>query len=266
MKKFLNHYIVKNSLILIFAGIFIFYGTLVTLRHYTHHGEALPVPDVRGLTLAEAENVLKGKKMRWQLSDSVYVTSAKPGAVISQNPEPGFKVKENRNVFLTINAMVAERVKMPDVTRMSFRQAKTILESHGLIFGKSEYVPHMAVNYVLKQLYRGEEISKGTLIMKGSEIDLVLGRGLSDEKTPVPDLRGNTLFEARETLTKYFLNFGVTIYDHTVITSADSLNAFIYLQKPAAGADAMLQLGSSIDVWMTVDETKKPETQEKEIE
>ena len=267
LKQIVNHYIVKNVIILFLAGVFVFYGTMVVLRHYTHHGEALPVPNVTGLTLDEAGKILKERKMRWQLSDSVYVTSAKPGAVVNQNPEPGFKVKENRNIFLTINALAPEKVKMPDVVDLSFRQAKTTLESQGLTIGKLTYVPYMATNYVLKQLYRGNEIRKGTEIVKGSEIELVLGDGLSDEKTFVPDLLGNTLFEARETLTQYFLNFGVTIYDDTVNTSADSLQAFIYRQRPVAGADAMLQLGSSIDVWLTVDETKKPETiQEMEIE
>lgn len=267
LKKFVNHYMVKSILILFLVGIFIFYATLVILRHYTHHGEALPVPDVRGLTLAEAEKVLKEKKMRWQLSDSVYVTSAKPGAVVNQNPEPGFKVKENRNIFLTINALAPEKIKMPNVVDMSLRQAKTTLESHGLTIEKLTPVPYMAVNYVLKQLYRGQEIRKGAEIVKGSEIELVVGSGLSDEKTFVPNLLGNTLLEARETLTQYFLNFGVTIYDDTVNTGVDSLQAFIYRQRPAANANAMLQLGASIDVWLTIDESKRPETtQEVEIE
>jgi beta-lactam-binding protein with PASTA domain len=259
LKKVFNHYIVKNVLIFIFAGVVILYATLVFLRHYTHHGEMLTVPDVGGLTLEEAGNLLQAKKMRWQLSDSVYVNTEKPGAVIHQNPEPGSKVKENRNIFLVINALAPEKVKMPNVVDLSYRQAKSTLESQGLTVGELIYVPYIAENYVLKQLYKGEEIRRGTEIVKGSVIDLELGRGLSDEKTPVPNLLGNTLNEARRILAQYFLNFGVPIYDNTVITSADTVNAFIFQQRPAAGEDAMLQLGSPIDVWLTVDETKKPE-------
>ena len=258
LKKFFKHYIVKNVLLLILVAFAIFYGTLVVLKHYTHHGEMLQVPDVRALTLDEAIQVLQSQKMRWQLSDSVYVASEKPGAVVNQNPEAGSKVKENRSIFLIINALAPEKVKMPDVVGVSFRQAKTMLESQGLNLGQLTYVPDIAKDYVLQQQYRGQEIRKGTEIVKGAEIELVLGRGLSDEKTFVPDLLGNTLSEARETMTKYFLNFGVIIYDQTISTSADSVNAFIYQQRPVADADAMLQLGSPIDVWMTIDETKKP--------
>lgn len=263
---FFNHYIIKNVLILILAAGFVFCGTLIMLRHYTRHGEALSVPDVKGLTLVEAGKLLQAQNMRWQLSDSVYVNSVSPGAVVSQNPEPGSKVKQKRNIFLIVNALAPEKVKMPDVVGLSLRQAKSMLESQGLSIGQTSYVPDIARDYVLKQLYRNQEIRKGTEIVKGSEIELVLGDGLSDEKIPVPHLLGNTLFEARETLTKYYLNFGVIIHDQTVKTSADSLNAFIYRQKPAAGDDAMLQLGSSVDVWMTVDETKKPDIIQEESE
>jgi len=258
--KILNHYVVKNVLILMFAGFFIYYGTLVFLKRYTHHGEALQVPDVTGLTLEEAGNVLRAQKMRWQLSDSVYVNTAMPGAVVNQNPEPGSKVKENRNIFLIVNAIAPERVRMPDVVGVSFRQAKSMLESHGLNVGRTDYVHDIARDYVLRQQFRGQEIRRGTEVLKGSNIDLVLGRGLSDERTPVPDLLGSTLLAARSTLTQHSLNFGVIDYDQTVVTSADSIRAFIYRQRPIAGANNTLQLGSSVDVWASVDETKKPET------
>ena len=259
LRKILDNYVVRNVLILFLIGIFIYWGALVFLRHYTHHGEVLPVPDVSGLTVAEAGKTLLDKKMRWQVVDSVYVTSVKPGAVVNQNPEPGFKVKEKRNVFLTINALAPEKVKMPDVVGVSLRQAKTMLESQGLTVGKMTYVPDIAQNNVLKQIYKEKEITKGTEIVKGSEIDLVLGLGLSDERTIIPDLLGLTLTDARDNLTKYSLNFGVMIYDDSVVTGADSVNAFVFRQKPEAVPDATLQLGSAIDVWLTIDETKKPE-------
>ncbi len=258
LKKISENYVVRNVVILLLISVFIYAGMLIFLRHYTHHSETLPVPDVRKLPVREAGKLLQDKKMRWQVSDSVYLTSVKPGTVVNQNPEPGFKVKENRNVFLTINALAPEKVKMPNVVGVSLRQAKTMLESQGLTIGKMTYVPDIAQNNVLKQLYKGREIGKGTEIVKGSEIDLVLGRGLSDERTSVPDLLGSTLSEARDNLTKYSLNLGVMIYDNTVVTSADSVKAFVFRQKPEAAPDATLQLGSSIDVWLTVDETKKP--------
>ena len=258
LKKIINHYIVKNVLILMLASFFILYGTLVALRHYTNHGESIPVPDVRGLLLSEAANVLQAQNMRWHMSDSVYANSYRPGEVVNQNPEPNSRVKRNRNIFLIINALAPERVSMPNVVGISTRQAKSILEQHGLIIERFTPIPHMYENLVLRQLYRGQEISRGTEIIKGSEIELVIGRGLSSERILVPNVIGNTYIEARDNLTKYFLNFGVIDYDNTVVTSADSVRAFIYQQRPAVSPNAMLQLGSSVDVWLTVDESKNP--------
>ena len=259
LKKFLNHYIVKNVLILSFAGFIILYGTLLSLRFYTHHGEAITVPDVTGMSLLEAELTLKLQKMRWHLSDSVYVGSAKPGAVVNQNPEPGSKVKRNRNVFIVINAFAPEKVIMPDVVGVSYRQARSSLESRGLTIGRITHVPDRYRDYVRKQSYQGQEIRSGTEIVKGSIIDLEIGSGLSERRTSVPNLVGNNLSQANRTLTQYVLNLGVTIYDNTVITRADTVNAFIYQQRPAAAVGATLQLGAAIDVWLSVDDAKKPE-------
>ena len=262
LKKFFNHYIVKNLIILSFTGFFILYGTLLFLRYYTHHGEAITVPDVTGMSLLEAEITLELHKMRWQLSDSVYVGTARPGVVVNQNPEAGSKVKENRNIFIIINAFAPEKVIMPDVVGVSHRQAISTLESRGLSIGRITYKPDRYRDYVRKQFYQGQEIRRGTEIMKGSEIDLELGSGLSEQRTSVPFLLGNTLSAANRILTQYELNLGVPIYDNTVVTSADSVNAFIYQQSPAAAIGATLQLGAAINVWLSIDETKKTEMQQ----
>jgi len=257
VKKILNHFIVKNVLILTFAALIILYGTLVVLRKYTHHGEAISVPDVAGMSLLEAGITLERQNMRWHVSDSVYVSTVPPGAVVNQNPEADSKVKRNRNIFLVINAVSPEMVIMPNVVGVSLRQANSTLESQGLYVGRLTRVPHRNEGLVLRQMYRGQEIRRGTEIVKGSEIDLELGGGLSSQTTSVPNLIGNTLPQARNTLRQYVLNFRVIEYDNTVITRADSANAFVYQQRPVAAANAMIQLGSNVDVWLTVDETKR---------
>jgi beta-lactam-binding protein with PASTA domain len=175
LKTLCNHYIVKNLLVFFLICFFVYISAFIVLRFYTNHGEALSTPDLHGMTVAEAEKLLQSNHLRCQLSDSVYLSSAKPGAIVSQNPEAGFKVKKNRNVFLTINALSPEKVIVPDVVGVTFRQAVSILESRGLTVGKLTYVPDIAQNNVLKQRYRGKEIKAGTKIVKGSGIDLELG-------------------------------------------------------------------------------------------
>jgi eukaryotic-like serine/threonine-protein kinase len=96
------------------------------------------VPDLRGLTVAEAEMVTNARKLRYQVSDSVFISHEARGTVIDQNPIPNFRVKENRTIFLTINAMNPERIAVPDVTGVSLRQARAIIETNGFEVGKTD--------------------------------------------------------------------------------------------------------------------------------
>jgi hypothetical protein len=87
-------------------------------------------------------------------------------------------------------------------------------------------------------------------------IDLVLGRGLSSQHTAVPRLLGTTLDQARNEILGSSLNLGAYVFDVTVITGTDSLNAFVYKQNPDYHPGATVQLGSAVYVWLTVDTLK----------
>jgi len=67
-----------------------------------------------------------------------------------------------------------------------------------------------------------------------------------------------TLEPARSRILRASLNLGTFIYDNTIITGEDSLNAFVYKQNPEFVEEATLQLGSSIYLWLTIDSLKLP--------
>ena len=54
------------------------------------------------------------------------------------------------------------------------------------------------------------------------------------------------------------LNLGAFIYDNTINTSDDSLDALVYKQNPEFKDDATLQLGSAVYLWLSMDSTKLP--------
>ncbi|MGB9747757.1 MAG: PASTA domain-containing protein [Bacteroidales bacterium] len=233
------------------AGIFL--GLLLVifiwLRIYTRHNESIAVPDFTGHTLAECEQMAALRKIRVTVTDSVYMNNMPRGTMVSQNPPAGFRVKRNRSVFLVMNALTPEKVKMPNVVGFSLRQARAILESQGLATGRLIYIPDIAQNEVLRQQFAGREIPENTLIEKGSRIDLVLGSGLSNRNTYVPNLRGLSVQEAEQKLFDTFLNLGAVIYDNTILTLQDTLNAKVYRQNPSEG---LVSLGAPVDVWVTI--------------
>jgi beta-lactam-binding protein with PASTA domain len=231
---------------------------LIWLNIYTRHGQARPVPDFYGLNIEESAKLARKNKLKFQVIDSVYTSIVPRGCVTEQNPAPGFKVKKRRNILLTINAFSPEMVKVPNLVGLPKRQAIDMIQSAGLEPGRLGYIPDLSIDFVIKQLLNGKEVVEGDSIQKGSVIDLILGKGLSNQRTPVPDLMGLKLEPAKNTILGASLNLGAFIYDNTIGTAEDTLNAFVFKQNPDYKESATLQLGSGVYLWLTVDSTKLP--------
>jgi beta-lactam-binding protein with PASTA domain len=230
---------------------------LIWMNFYTRHGQARPVPDFYGLPLKEAEALAKKNKLRFQIIDSVYTNLVPKGSIAEQNPKPGFKVKKWRNIILTINAFNPEMVAMPNLINLPLRQASKVIESSGLVIGQRRYKPDVSLNLVLEQYYHGKLINEGDSIQKGSVIDLVLGKGLSNQLTAVPYLLGMQLDPAKNRIMESSFNLGTFMYDNTIKSSADSLKAFVYKQNPDYREEAK-PIGSDVYLWLTVDSAKLP--------
>jgi eukaryotic-like serine/threonine-protein kinase len=229
---------------------------LIWLNFYTRHGQSRRVPSFIGLTLQQTERTARKSRMRYQISDSVYTTLVPKGCIAEQNPKPGFRVKKGRSIILTINAFNPEMVAMPNLVNLPKRQALALIEGAGLEIGTLRYIPDISIDVVINQLYNGRDIAEGDSIQKGSIIDLVLGKGLSNQRTAVPDLIGLSLESAVNKILGASLNLGTFIYDNTIVNREDTVNAFVFKQNPEFKADASLQLGSSIYLWLTVDSAK----------
>jgi len=259
LKKFLLSKLFLKQLVLAFlflAAIVIL--LLIWLNFYTRHGQARPVPDFMGLDIEQAEQLARKNKMRYVIIDSVYTAAVPRGSIADQNPKPGFRVKKWRNINLTINAFNPEMVAMPNLIDLPKRQALALIESAGLTMGELRYIPDLSIDVVLQQLYNGRNVAGGDSLQKGSVIDLVLGKGLSNQRTPVPNLIGMNLEPARNRILAASLNLRTFIYDNTIFSGNDSLRAFVYRQTPEFREELTLQLGSDVYLWLTIDSAKLP--------
>jgi len=252
-KKFLRHLGLAAAITII-----LLLGALLWLKIYTHHGKTIIVPDLTGLTVDEVDDVTSSRRLRFEVIDSVFSTEMPRGTVIKQNPNPSSRVKRNRKIFLTMNAVNPEMVSMPQLIGLSFRQARLALQNAGLIQGSIEYKPDYAKNNVLQQMHNDTVINEGTPITKGAVIDLVLGTGLSDKTTRVPDLVGLGLGEATEIIADYYLNLGAITYDESMKDAEDSSKAFIWRQYPDFDEFKRLNMGMEVDIWLTLDSTLLP--------
>lgn len=245
-----------NLIIAVFLVAILLFVTIKGLEKYTRHGQSNPVPDFTAMMPDEAQQIALQHELKIEIVDSLFLEDAAPGTVVDQIPRPGHGVKQNRTIFLTINSTQPEMVTLPQLTDISFRQAQVLIENSGLQIGTISYRPSEYDNLVLNVQIDSVNIRTGKQLPKGTRVDLVVGRQHGNQTTPLPDLIGLTVDEAQETLTAAMLNTGVVIYDESVLSSEDSLVARIWRQRPNPRVTGSILLGSSVDLWVTVDQLK----------
>ncbi len=249
-KTILQHIVLSLAIAILIITV-----TFLGLRIYTMHGRTIETPNLYGTSIDDAKKILDEQTLRIEIADSVYQEGIKPGTIVSQNPPSGFHVKKHRKIHVTIKAYLPEKTTMPNVTGVSLRQAKAVLESSGLYVGKIVYKPDMALNNVLEQQYKGQVISPGTSIVKGSDITLVLGNGYQTNYTKTPDLHNLHLSEAKIKIPSSYINLGKISYDNSIQTYKDSIDAVIYRQRP--NPEQNVQMGTEISIWLTNENKNK---------
>jgi len=243
-KQFWKHVIIASVL-----GFAILFGGFMLLDVYTKHGDEVEVPDFAGIYINDLEKFVEGHDLNFEIVDSVYSNESAKGTVIDQDPNAGSKVKRDRVIYLTVNAMLIKKVKMPDLIDLSLKQATSLLETYGLKVGTLRYVEGLPP--VISQSHKGKTINGGDLIDIGSEVDLVLGRGDDGGLISIPNLMGLTLSEVRLILESKKLILGQVTED----AGADTSLARVWRQSPDPETLDGIYDGAKINVWITESET-----------
>ncbi len=252
-----GNWIVKNLVRAFVLVVALVVGAMVFLNVFTKHNQELTVPDFSNLTVEEAQTLASQSNMRVEVTDSVFVKRMKKGAVYRQNPRAGSKVKDGRRIILTINALNAKKVTMPNLIGYSMRQAMAELQSRGLVLGKLIYVDDIATNNVLRQLRGNREVEPGVQVESETVIDLVVGLNTSDNETYVPDLIGLKHISALDAVHGNSLNIRSLRFDSTVKDYDDSLSAVVYKQSPEP-SEHSVKMGEDVTLYLTVDINKVP--------
>ena len=257
-KEFPGKWFLKHIIAAVVVVIVLVVGAIILLEIATKHGQELIVPDLSNMTIEEASQMAQSRQMVVDVTDSVYVKRMKRGAVYRQNPSPGSKVKSGRRIALTINAVNAKQLSMPNLVGLSMRQAKAELLSRGLVLGKLIYVNDLATNNVLRQLCENQEIEPGTMVDSEAVVDLVVGLNSHDFVTYVPDVIGLKRMSAVDAVHSNSLNIKSLRFDRTVKDYDDSLNALVYSQVPAPSDSIHVGMGSEVTLYLTLDQNRIP--------
>lgn len=224
---------------------------------YTLHDSSVKVPDFKGLYAKDLDKFVEDYSVSYKIIDSTSTGEEAKGTIVKQEPDAGSIVKVGRVIYLTVKAMQNEQVKMPNLKDLAINNAIERLEASGLKLGRKIPIedPETKIEKgsespVKRQLYRNQEIKSGTLIDKGSAIDIEYIKNAEGDLILVPDLTGLLVSEARNELQTLGLSIGSVFSDNSMV---DSLRAKIYRQYPESD-DEGLYKGAKVNIWISENE------------
>lgn len=184
-----NKYFWLNILGMILFIVIAIYATMKGLDIYTQHGKGVPVPNVKGMQLDEAEMLLRNQNLDIVVIDSSYISEYPSGAIVEQNPNVGSRVKKDRLIYVTINSSNAPQRAIPDVIdNCSLREAQAKIGAAGFILGENEYIQGEK-DWVYGIKYRGRQLASGEKVPIGATLILVVG----DDKFFMPETELDSL-------------------------------------------------------------------------
>ncbi len=178
----LFHLKTRSYILLNIISAFVVAGVLVFiimkwLDYYTRHGEAVTVPVVEDMTLAQGLKQLKQNGLEGVVSDSIYVRDREGGIILDVNPPAGSKVKEGRTIYITINTNNIPLVSLPDVIdNSSARQARALMSATGFKLTENELIPGER-DWVYGVKYNDRELLLGEKVPIGATLTLMVGSG-----------------------------------------------------------------------------------------
>ena len=184
-----NKYFWLNILGMILFIVIAIYATMKGLDIYTQHGKGVPVPNVKGMQLDEAEMLLRNQDLDIVVIDSSYISEYPSGAIVEQNPNVGSRVKKDRLIYVTINSSNAPQRAIPDVIdNCALREAQAKIGAAGFILGENEYIQGEK-DWVYGIKYRGRQLASGEKVPIGATLILVVG----DDKFFMPETELDSL-------------------------------------------------------------------------
>ena len=206
----------------LFAFILAFLWAFLSFGNFWSNS-TVDVPNVVGKQLSVATRLLEERHLR--VSSSEVTNSDVPaGQVISQRPEPGESVKEQRLVHLVVSKGAGD-ITIPDLQGMSFDQAREKLKSLGLSIGKVTYVSDTSKD---DGVVISQGLQAGGKASKGATVDITVNQTKSST-IEIPNVVGMTIKEAKEALG----NLGLSI---SKISGSNEDTAIVTDVSPAPGS------------------------------
>ena len=194
----------SKSFIAVLVGILLmgfFVGSFLSFGKFWSSAE-INVPDVVGKSSVVAQQILEDKNLRVKIVEA-NDDSVPAGQVVSQYPEAGAKVKEQRLVTITVSKG-GQELTMPDLKSMSRSNAEEKLKKMGLKLGAvfEENAKEPAGTVI------NQDPRSGSKITKGQTVDITVSLGEKNKEITVQNYTGLSVDSAKSNLEANGLSLG----------------------------------------------------------
>ena len=194
----------SKSFIAVLVGILLmgfFVGSFLSFGKFWSSAE-INVPDVVGKSSVVAQQILEDKNLRVKIVEA-NDDSVPAGQVVSQYPEAGAKIKEQRLVTITVSKG-GQELTMPDLKSMSRSNAEEKLKKMGLKLGAvfEENAKEPAGTVI------NQDPRSGSKITKGQTVDITVSLGEKKKEITVQNYTGLSVDSAKSNLEANGLSLG----------------------------------------------------------
>jgi hypothetical protein len=187
---FASKYLWKNILAMLVVIVILCFGVKYGLDIYTHHGEGIPVPNIKGMDYENALRLLEQDGLQIEVSDSGYNKRMPANCILAQSPGYGTKVKEGHVIYVTVNSPSSPSFAIPDIVdNSSLREAEAKLMAIGFKLLPPKLIPGEK-DWVYGVLSRGRRVSSGDHVPIDIPLQLIVGNGDYDDESGDIDYTG----------------------------------------------------------------------------
>lgn len=192
-------------------------GTQVNL--VISKGREVEVPDLRNMTIAQAEEVLKEAGLRLGRTLTQKSDSVEKDLIISQDPRSYSKLQAGTEIDVTVSTGPdgrVETIEVPNVLGHTEQDARSILNKAGLTIKNVNYYNSDNTG---QGLVMNQSIAGGVRVAKDSQIEISISTGPKEdevpeeENEPTPSTNEMKDVELRVEITEPKDQYNVEVYD-----------------------------------------------------
>lgn len=200
LKAIITTLMMIGAALLAFAtGITLF--NAVVMPRLVHGVNDVKVPDLRGLTLEQAEQTLRPMGLQLSRAGERFDPTVPRGFVLEQDPEAGGFLRGGSRVTV-VASLGEEYSSVPALFGESQRSAEVLLRSAGLRLGVITRAPSDDVG---DGLVAGSDPGAETVLPHGAPVSLLISTGPGEESFVMPDVLGREIGSVRRQLESFGL-------------------------------------------------------------